>query len=41
MAECFTCKTPLEGSWTLTEAGNSFPKTGRYLGVTNGYFAYA
>jgi hypothetical protein len=34
MAECSACSTKLEGSWGLS--GNS--KTGRNLGITNGYF---
>lgn len=40
MAECFTCKTQLQGSWNLTECGTSYPKTGRYLGIQDGYFLY-
>lgn len=40
MAECFTCKVALTGTWNLTDSGPSYEKTGRYLGV-NGYFCYA
>jgi len=40
MAECFICKYALSGSWNVTTCGTSYEKTGRYLGITDGYFLY-
>ena len=41
MPECFICKTALNGSWNVTSGGNIYEKTGRYLGITDGYFLYS
>lgn len=41
MAECKTCNKVLVGSWNMTTSGNECDdKTGRYIGVTDGYFLY-
>jgi hypothetical protein len=39
MAECFACKKALTGSWNMT-IHPGFEKTGRYLGISDGYFLY-
>jgi septal ring factor EnvC (AmiA/AmiB activator) len=41
MAECLTCKKALQGSWNMTAASTPYEKTGRYLGITDGYFLYS
>jgi DNA repair exonuclease SbcCD ATPase subunit len=40
MAQCYECKEELSGSWKLTEGFQDYSKTGRYLGIKNGYFMY-
>ena len=30
----------LQGSWNMTEAGSPYQRTGRYLGIGDGYFLY-
>jgi chromosome segregation ATPase len=40
MAECFACHKTLQGAWNTTSASSSFEKTGRYLGINDGYFLY-
>eukprot|EP00347_Sterkiella_histriomuscorum_P011641 403371674 len=40
-AQCFTCKVNLNGHWVLTECGDTFKTTGRYLGIQDGYFFYS
>jgi len=37
MAECNSCHTALAGTWNMTSAGPPYERTGRYLGITNGY----
>eukprot|EP01083_Nonionella_stella_P073926 200218_1 len=38
-AKCYTCNKALTGNWNMTTC-NGYDQTGRYLGVTNGYFLH-
>jgi hypothetical protein len=40
MAQCYGCKEELSGQWKLAEGYQDFSKTGRYIGIKNGYFCY-
>eukprot|EP01121_Diplochlamys_sp_Union-15-3_P012390 TRINITY_DN3704_c0_g3_i1.p1 TRINITY_DN3704_c0_g3~~TRINITY_DN3704_c0_g3_i1.p1 ORF type:complete len:406 (+),score=80.86 TRINITY_DN3704_c0_g3_i1:81-1220(+) len=40
MAQCYTCSKTLNGSWNMTKQGTAHERTGRYLGITDGYFLY-
>lgn len=39
-AKCTTCSKALNGAWNMTKSGESYNQTGRYLGISNGYFLY-
>ena len=40
MPICYTCRKQLTGTWNMTESSETFKETGRYLGITDGYFLY-
>src|SRR3990167_5460989 len=40
MPKCYTCSKTLGGQWSMTDAGPTYAETGRYLGVSDGYFLY-
>eukprot|EP01100_Stratorugosa_tubuloviscum_P013461 TRINITY_DN674_c0_g1_i2.p1 TRINITY_DN674_c0_g1~~TRINITY_DN674_c0_g1_i2.p1 ORF type:complete len:268 (-),score=15.53 TRINITY_DN674_c0_g1_i2:77-880(-) len=39
-AQCYKCSKALVGSWNMTESSTTYQKTGRYLGISDGYFLY-
>lgn len=39
-AVCISCSKQLTGMWDVTECGGSYKETGRYLGISDGYFLY-
>lgn len=41
MAQCHSCGKTLQGSWNMTTAGPQYERTGRYLGIGDGYFLYS
>ena len=41
MSKCAQCSKGLSGSWNMTKSGNSYDQTGRYLGISDGYFLYS
>ncbi|KAM3147541.1 hypothetical protein pb186bvf_000348 [Paramecium bursaria] len=40
MASCNQCSKVLQGGWNVTESNEAYKRTGRYLGIPDGYFLY-
>lgn len=40
MSKCYACGKALNGTWNMTSC-SGYEMTGRYLGISDGYFLYS